>query len=83
MTPILHVYVNLAARSGASLSSCTSHEILEARVDPELDQVATLPDGRVAAIECCDACEEQGYKKLGVDVSDFSTRANFELSGGA
>lgn len=80
-TPILHVYVALAQRSGASTSSCTSHEILEARVDPELDQVATLPDGRVAAIEVCDAVEESLYQKLGVEVSDFSTRANFGIAG--
>lgn len=81
-TPILHIYAGLAARSGASLSSCTSHEILEARADPELDQVATLPDGRVAALEICDQVEQLSYQKLGVEVSDFNTRANYGLPPG-
>lgn len=79
---IAHVYVALAARCGVSLSSTTSHELIEATADPECTLTATLPDGRVVAVEICDAVEALTYQKLGVEVSDFNTPSNFNLKEG-
>jgi len=75
--PIAHAYVALAQRCGVSLSSCISHELLEASADPECDREATLPDGRVVAVEICDQVEALTYSKNGVEVSDFNTPSNF------
>ena len=82
-TPIIHAYAGLAAQAGVSLSSCVSHELLEARADPEINVTATLPDGRVVAVEVCDQVEQLSYIKLGAEVSDFNTKANFGLQGGS
>lgn len=79
--PIAHAYVALAARCNVSLSSCISHELLEASADPECTLVATLPDGRVVAVEICDAVEALTYNKLGVEVSDFNHPCNFNIGG--
>lgn len=78
-TPIVHVYCSLAAEAGVSLSSCVSHELLEARADWDLTRVVTLPDGRVAALEICDQVEQLSCMKKGAEVSDFNTRANYGL----
>jgi hypothetical protein len=84
-TPILHVFVKLAFSNGVSLSSCLSHEALEARVDPDLTECVQLPDGRIAAKEICDQVEAISYNKgvngQPVAVSNFNTRANFAPTG--
>jgi hypothetical protein len=80
-TPIIHAYYSLLQKYGASLSSALSHEIGEETADPEGDAEATLPDGRVVAVEICDQVEEITYQKNGVEVSDFNTRSNFGLNG--
>lgn len=82
-TPIIHVFYDLIVQYSVTLSSAVSHELLEARIDPEGDQVATVPDGRTFALEICDQCENVSYSKDGVDVSDFNTRANFSMGEGA
>lgn len=81
-TPIIHVFYDLIMQFGAELSAAVSHELLEARIDPEGDQVATLPDGRVCALEICDQVESLTYPKLGVDVSNFNTKANYGMGEG-
>lgn len=80
-TPIIRVYVELAKRCGVSLSSVVSHELCEARIDPEGDTTATLPDGRVVAVEVCDQVEALSYENNGVEVSDFNTPSNFGIRG--
>ena len=81
--PIAHFYADIAQRCNVSPSSCISHEMLEASADPECDRVATLPDGRVVAVEICDAVEAFTYQKLGVEVSAFSLPSNFGIGGNA
>lgn len=81
-TPIIHVFYDLIVQYDVTLSSAVSHELLEARIDPEGDQVVTLPDGRVAALEICDQVETLTYSKLGVDVSNFNTKANYGMGAG-
>ena len=80
--PIIWVFVGLLMQCGAELSPATSHELLESTPDPEGDAEATLPDGRVVAIEIADQVEAQTYKKNGVDVSNWNTKKNFGIAGG-
>jgi hypothetical protein len=79
--PIVHAYVRLLERCNTSLSSALSHELCEQGADPKCDRVATLPDGRVAAVEVCDQVEALTYTKNGVEVSDFNLPSNFGIGG--
>jgi hypothetical protein len=80
-TPIVHTWYDLLLQYGASLSSAISHELLEARIDPEGNRTATLPDGRVVAVEIADQVEEITYRKRGAEVSDFNLPSNFSIGG--
>lgn len=77
----IDIFEDLIAQYGVTLSSAVSHELLELSADPECDRTATLPDGRVAAVEICDQVEALSYSKLGVDVSDFNLPSNFGIGG--
>ena len=79
--PIAHFYDDIAKQCSVSPSSCISHELAEASVDPTCDREATLPDGRVVAVEVADQVEALTYDKGGVDVSDFNTKSNFGIDG--
>jgi len=75
--PIAHYYDDIARRCGDEPSTCVSHELLEASIDPECDRTFTLPDGSVVAAEICDQVEGTTYEKNGVRVSNFNTRRNY------
>ena len=75
--PIAHYYDDIALRCGDEPSTCVSHELLEASIDPECDRTFTLPDGSVVAAEICDQVEGTTYEKNGVRVSNFNTRRNY------
>jgi hypothetical protein len=88
--PLIHVYEDMLVQYGIgpetptladAMSAAISHEIIEQRVDPECDRSATLPDGRVVAIEACDQVQAQTYLRNGIRVSNFNTPSNFD--GGA
>jgi hypothetical protein len=81
-TPILYVFVELCQQDGVAWTSCASHEILEALADPLLRKCAQLPDGRIAAVECCDQVESLSYTIDGITVSNFNTPENFEPTSG-
>jgi hypothetical protein len=80
-TPIIHTWYDLLQQYGASLSSAISHELLEARIDPEGNRTAVLPDGRTVAVEIADQVEEITSLKQGVEVSDFNLPSNFGIGG--
>jgi hypothetical protein len=75
--PIAHYYDDIARRCGDEPSTCVSHELLEASIDPECDRTFTLPDGSVVAAEIADQVEGTTYEKNGVRVSNFNTRRNY------
>lgn len=76
--PTLYVFPELCEQDGTSWTSCASHEILEALTDPLLNFCAQSPlDGRVYALEVCDAVETDIYKIDGVEVSNFVTPEYF------
>jgi hypothetical protein len=79
-TPLGKVFAGLDLRSGSSWTVTLSHELLEMLVDPWLNWCAQGVDGRVYALEVCDAVEadQLGYKIDEVLVSDFVTPAWFE-----
>ncbi len=79
-TPLGKVFAGLDLRSGASWTVTLSHELLEMLADPWINWCAQGVDGRVYALEVCDAVEadELGYMIDGVLVSDFVTPAWFE-----
>lgn len=66
-----------------ALSAAIDHELTEYRVDPECDRTATLPDGRVVAVEPCDQVQAQTYRKGATCVSNFNTPSNFGIDGNA
>ena len=80
-TPVAYCHVN-----GVSTDYWTntiSHEVLEMRTDPFLDQVATMADGTHVSVEVCDACEtnDQGYRINTILMSDFVYPSWFQVSG--
>ena len=79
-TPLGKVFAGLDIQSGGSWTVTLSHELLEMLADPWINWCAQGPDGKVYALEVCDAVEadELGYQIDGVLVSDFITPAWFE-----
>lgn len=70
------VFVGDCMRFGVSPVVDLSHEILETSGDPSATKVFTMPDGRLAAFEACDAVESDdfGYATKGHEgfaMSDF------------
>jgi hypothetical protein len=79
-TPLGKVFAGLDAESGSSWTVTLSHELLEMLADPWINWCAQGSDGRIYALEVCDAVESDslGYKIDGVLVSDFITPSWFE-----
>jgi hypothetical protein len=79
-TPLDKVFGRLDIQSGSSWTVTLSHELLEMLGDPWINWCAQGSDGKVYALEVCDAVEadELGYEISGVLVSDFITPSWFE-----
>ena len=79
-TPLGKVFAGLDLQTGGSWTVTLSHELLEMLADPWINWCAQASDGRIYALEVCDAVEADrlGYKIDGVLVSDFITPAWFE-----
>jgi hypothetical protein len=79
-TPLGKVFAGLDIQSGSSWTVTLSHELLEILVDPWINWCAEGTDGKIYALEVCDAVEadELGYEINGVMVSDFITPSWFE-----
>ena len=75
--PILYIGVKECLSDKVSVSSCISHELCEANIDPACCLWTQTPDGNLRAYEACDACEADSYViKVGdrdVEVSNFLT----------
>ncbi|HEV7217411.1 MAG: hypothetical protein ACHP8A_07770 [Terriglobales bacterium] len=78
--PLGKVFAALDIDSGSSWSVTLSHELLEMLGDPWINWCAESPDGKLFALEVCDAVEadELGYEIDGVMLSDFITPSWFE-----
>jgi hypothetical protein len=78
--PLGKVFAGLDLRDGYSWTVTLSHELLEMLADPWIDWCAEGQDGKIYALEVCDAVEADalGYEIGGVLVSDFVTPAWFE-----
>ena len=79
-TPLGKVFAGLDLQSGASWTVTLSHELLEMLADPWINWCAQGADGRIYALEVCDAVEADrfGYEIDGVLVSDFITPSWFD-----
>ena len=79
-TPLGKVFAALDLQSGGSWTVTLSHELLEMLADPWINWCAQGPDGKIYALEVCDAVEADnlGYKIGEVLVSDFITPSWFE-----
>lgn len=62
-----------------------SHEVLEMRTDPYVNNTFTRPDGTTGYVEVCDACEQndQGYRINSILMSDFVYPSWFKSTGRA
>jgi len=80
--PLGKVFAGLELESGASWTVTLSHELLEMLADPWINWCAQGLDGKIYALEVCDAVEadELGYEISGVLVSDFVTPGWFETT---
>jgi hypothetical protein len=78
--PLGKVFAALDIDSGSSWSVTLSHELLEMLGDPWINWCAESPDGKLFALEVCDAVEADhlGYEIDGVMLSDFITPSWFE-----
>jgi len=79
-TPLGKIFAGLDMQSGSSWTLTLSHELLEMLGDPWINWCAQGSDGKVYALEVCDAVEadQLGYEIDGVLVSDFITPSWFE-----
>ncbi len=79
-TPLGKVFAGLDLQSGGSWTVTLSHELLEMLADPWINWCAQGWDGKIYALEVCDAVEADrlGYEIDGVLVSDFITPSWFE-----
>ena len=79
-TPLGKVFAALDLQSGGSWTVTLSHELLEMLADPWINWCAQGSDGKIYALEVCDAVEADklGYKIDEVLVSDFITPSWFE-----
>jgi hypothetical protein len=79
-TPLGKVFAGLDLQSGGSWTVTLSHELLEMLADPWINWCAQGSDGKIYALEVCDAVEADklGYEIDGVLVSDFITPCWFE-----
>jgi hypothetical protein len=77
-TPIIYVFVALAAQYGDVWTSVASHEVLEVRGDPRLRASVQLDDGAFWDKEVCDRVQADTYLIDGVKLSNFNTPACFE-----
>lgn len=77
-TPVIHVYLDLAAKFGETWTSIASHEVLETRADPRLRACVELDDGSIFDKEICDRVEGDCYPIDGVLMSSFNTPSAFE-----
>ena len=79
-TPLGKVFAGLDLQSGGSWTVTLSHELLEMLADPWINWCAQGSDGKIYALEVCDAVEADrlGYQIGGVLVSDFITPSWFE-----
>jgi hypothetical protein len=73
------VFVGDCMRFGLDWGVTLSHEALELILDPDIQQVWQMPDGRMAALEACDAVEDDAlaYDVDGHKMSDFVLPAYF------
>src|SRR6266851_4694244 len=74
------VFVGDCLRAGLDWGVTLSHELLELILDPDIKRVWSMPDGRLAALEACDAVEsdDQAYVGMvGLRVSNFVLPAYF------
>lgn len=70
-TPCMHNFDKLAQQYGDQPSQCMNHEIDEALIDELLNEGTQDAAGVWWAKEVCDPCEEIGYQKDGVWLTDF------------
>jgi hypothetical protein len=79
-SPLGKVFAKLDLEHGYSWTVTLSHELLEMLADPWVNWCAVGSDGKIYALEVCDAVEADrlGYEIDGVLVSDFVTPAWFE-----
>jgi hypothetical protein len=73
------VFVGDCIRFGLDWRVTLSHEALEIILDPDIKRVWRMPDGRLAALEACDAVEADrlSYEIAGKRVSNFVLPAYF------
>jgi hypothetical protein len=79
-TPLGKVFAGLDLQSGGSWTVTLSHELLEMLADPWINWCAQGSDGKIYALEVCDAVEADGLgcEIDGILVSDFITPSWFE-----
>jgi hypothetical protein len=76
--PYGRVFVKVTLQDGGTVSSVLSHEACEMFGDRVCNRWAQAPDGRMWALELCDAVQGDSYMKNGVEVSNFVTQAFFD-----
>ncbi len=71
--PEARVFVEDDIRYSSEISVTISHELMEMLADPTTTRMGPTIGGAQYIVEVCDAVEadEDGYPKLGVQVSDF------------
>jgi len=77
--PLSKVFVKTILDAKSSLSTATSHELVEMLVDPAINLWSTGPDGAaVYAYESADPVEEESFMLDGIAMTDFVYPSYFE-----
>jgi hypothetical protein len=76
-------YCHVSGVSTDYWTNTISHEVLEMRTDPFVNNTYTRPDGSTGYVEVCDACEtnDQGYRISTILMSDFVYPSWFKSTG--
>ncbi len=78
--PVSNVFVKTILDDESSLTSASSHELVEMLVDPAINLYTTGPDSKlVYAYEAADPVEEESFKIDGFEMTDFVYPSYFEV----
>ncbi len=76
--PLAKIFVETTLDDGQDVCVTASHELVEMLVDPTAAIAVKGPNGYQYAYETADPCEQQTFKVLGLNMTDFITPQWFE-----
>jgi hypothetical protein len=77
-TPVGKVFTSMCDGVTMTVESIITHELAEMIVDPNTRATATMPDGRLIALEICDPVQDQSFLCGATQCSSFVYPSYFD-----